>query len=324
MGIWHMGSHIDEFGDDSMTQDDKARYIRIAAVTAIMGNGILAVLKIAFGVISGSNALLGDGIDSVSDVLISAVTLVVVRIAARPADKDHPWGHTRAETVAVAVLSFVLFYAGAQLIISSIATLLSGAIQETPDLSGLVAALVSIVGKILLAFSQRHYGRRSGSAMLAANAKNMAGDALISVGVLVGLFLSSATGSGLPDTILAALVGAWVIKTAVGIFLSANLELMDGGAGTGKYQIVFDAVNSVEGAGKPHRTRIRRIGGYWDIDTDIEVDPHITVEEAHNIASQVERAIKAKVENVFDVMIHVEPRGNEDCEEGFGLSENDP
>ncbi|MDR2940698.1 MAG: hypothetical protein LBV08_10330, partial [Clostridiales bacterium] len=84
----------------------------------------------------------------------------------------------------------------------------------------------------------------------------------------------------------------------------------------------FDAVNAVEGADKPHRTRIRRIGGFWDIDTDIEVDPDITVEDAHKIACQVEDEIKARLENVYDVMIHVEPRGNTTIEEGYGLSEN--
>lgn len=297
----------------------KADYIRLAAGIALAGNAVLAVLKFIFGAASGSAALIGDGVDSSADVLIAVVTLVVVKIAAKPADKQHPWGHGRAETVAVAGLSFILFFAGAQLIYSSATSLISGAVPEVPSLSALVVTLISIAGKLLLACSQHVLGRRSGSAIILANAKNMAGDVVLSIGVLAGLLLSSWTGSGLADTIITCLVGGWVIKTALGIFRSANLELMDGSTGTEQYQTIFAAVNSVEGASNPHRTRIRRIGGFWDIDMDIEVDPAITVEQAHKIASQVELAIKSRLENVYDVMIHVEPQGSAG-DECFGLS----
>ena len=296
------------------------KYIRTAAMIALAGNAVLAALKLVFGMLSGSAALIGDGIDSSADVLISIVALAVVKIIAKPADKQHPWGHGRAETVAVAVLSFILFFAGAQLIFSSASNLISGVVPEPPSLSAMIVSLVSIAGKILLAYSQYTLGRRSGSAMIQANAKNMLGDVAISVGVLAGLGISNLTGSGLADMLIACAVGAWVIKTAVGIFLGANLELMDGSTDTQQYQMIFDAVNSVEGASNPHRTRIRRIGGFWDIDTDIEVDPNITVEQAHRIASQAETAIKERLEHVFDVMIHVEPQGSRTPEDGFGLS----
>ena len=296
------------------------KYARMAAFIALGGNAALAALKLAFGAMAGSAALVGDGIDSSADVLISIVALAVVKIIAKPADREHPWGHGRAETVAVAVLSFILFFAGAQLIVSSASNLLSGVVLEAPSLSALVVTLVSIAGKMLLAYSQHVLGRRSGSAMIQANAKNMLGDVAISGGVLVGLGISVLTGSGLADTIIACLVGAWVIKTAVGIFRGANLELMDGSADTAQYRAIFEAVHAVEGASNPHRARIRRIGGFWDIDMDIEVNPAITVEQAHRIATQVEAAIKDRLDRVYDVMIHVEPKGATGPEEGFGLS----
>ncbi|MDR2939283.1 MAG: cation diffusion facilitator family transporter, partial [Clostridiales bacterium] len=232
----------------NIVKDDKAKYIKAAAVIGLTGNSILAAIKIILGVISGSGALIGDGIDSSADVLISIITLAVVKIISRPADENHPWGHGRAETVAVAVLSFVLFFAGAQLIFRSFSALISGTQQGAPSTIALAAVLISVVGKILLAYSQYILGKRSGSAMIKANAKNMAGDVVISLGVLAGLIISNVTGSGIADTIIALLVGAWVIKTAVGIFLDANLELMDGTSGMEQYNIVFDAVKAVEGA----------------------------------------------------------------------------
>jgi cation diffusion facilitator family transporter len=299
----------------------KTKYIRIAALTALVGNGILAALKIFAGSLAGSSALIGDGIDSLADVLICAITLFVVRLISRPADKQHPWGHGRAETIATVFLSFVIFFVGAQLIFNSVSSLLFGAQRAIPSSFAVIITLVSIAGKVLLAWSQYVLGKRAGSSMIKANAKNMTGDVLISVGVLAGLVISSATGTGLADTVIALLIGVWVIKTAVSIFMEANHELMDGGEGGEEYRVIFDAVKAVSGADHPHRARMRHIAGFWDIDIDIEVNPDITVSEAHRIASRVEEEIKARLENVYDIMVHVEPHGDT-AQEGFGLSES--
>jgi len=300
----------------------KAKTIRTAAITALIGNTLLAILKIIAGLISGSSSLVADGIDSSADALISIIALVVVRIIAVPADKEHPWGHGRAETVATALVSFTLFFTGAQLIINSISAYFSGEVRAVPSFLAIVVTCISIAGKILLAWSQYLYGKRADSTIIKANAKNMAGDVVVSVGVLVGLVISTLTGSAFADTVLAMLIGAWIIKAAISIFLETNLELMDGNSGVEPYRIIVDAVNAVDGASNPHRARMRRIAGFWDIDLDIDVDPHCTVLQAHGIASQVEREIKLRLESVFDIMIHVEPYGNDEVET-YGLSEDD-
>jgi len=158
--------------------------------------------------------------------------------------------------------------------------------------------------------------------MITANAKNMAGDVLVSVSVLIGLIISFSTGTAHADEFIALLIGAWIIKTSINIFLETNLELMDGNAEFEPYRIIADAVRSVDGAYNPHRARIRRVAGFWDMDFDIDVDPKCTVSEAHVIATKVEKEIKKRLENVFDIMIHVEPHGD-DAAEVFGLSENE-
>jgi len=298
----------------------KARLIKTASLTALFGNLALSVTKIITGIFAGSLALIGAGIDSMVDVLIAIMTLVVSRIISRPADEDHPWGHGRAETVATALLSFMLFFAGAQLILSSGRDIIFGAEREVPGMAALVVTVISVAAKLLLAWSQYLFGKKADSLMLKANAKNMFADVFLSVGVLVGLALSMFFDVGVIDSWAAALVGLWIIKSAFGIFWEANTELMDGGANKAFYQLVFDAVNSVNEAGKPHRVRMRRIAGLWDIDIDIEVPVNKTITEAHRIAYKVEEAIKARVENVYDITVHVEPAGNFEFE-GYGLSE---
>jgi cation diffusion facilitator family transporter len=300
----------------------KAALIRLASITALLGNTFLASLKIGMGLKSGSMAVVGDGIDSSVDVLIAIMSLVVARVISRPADEDHPWGHGRAETIATAVLGGLLFFAGAQLILNSVTNLLSGTALRVPSPQALIATLVSIGGKALLAWSQYLFGKKANSPMLRANGKNMAGDVILSGGVLAGLGISLALDLESADAVMAILVGLWVIKSAVGILIEVNTELMDSAPDTESYQAVFEAVRSVEEAGNPHRTRMRRIAGLWDIDIDIEVKPSLTVMEAHWIAHRVETAIKEKVEGVYDIMVHIEPAGNLE-NEGYGLSETD-
>jgi cation diffusion facilitator family transporter len=303
--------------------ENRASLIRAASFAALFGNLALGVVKIAAGIRGNSLAVLGDGIDSSVDILIALMALLVSRVISRPADQDHPWGHGRAETVATALLAFFLFFAGAQLVLSSLANLILGKPRELPGKLAIIATLISVAGKLALALVQYYFGKKADSAMLRANAKNMTGDVLLSLGVLAGLGFSIETGIASIDSATAILVGVWVIRSAVSIFAEANLELMDGSAETESYLAVFDAVHSVEGAGNPHRTRMRRIAGLWDIDIDIEVDPNLTVSKAHRIATQVETAIKERVEGIYDIMVHVEPSGDHRSgnAEGFGLDE---
>ncbi|MDR3114768.1 MAG: cation diffusion facilitator family transporter [Treponema sp.] len=302
--------------------------IKTASLIAVLGNSILAAAKIGFGLQTRSLAVLGDGIDSSVDVFIALMSFVVAGVIARPADPEHPWGHGRAETVATALLSFTLFFAGAQLILNSGKTLFSsihGIKAEVPGPAAMGVSLFSVIGKSFLAWSQQWFGKKANSSMLRANGKNMAADVVLSLGVLGGLGLSRLLGIGCIDSLTAILVGFWILTSALAIFIEANLELMDGGSGKESYQAVFEAVHSVQGAGNPHRTRMRRIAGHWDIDIDIEVDPKLTVREAHRIASQVETAIKERVEQVYDIVVHVEPIGDskKDTLEGYGLREQE-
>ena len=299
----------------------KARLIKTASFTALAGNTLLAAIKIGTGIYADSLAVLGDGIDSSVDVLIAVMSLVVARIISRPADQDHPWGHGRAETVATSLLACFLFFAGAQLILNSGRDIIFGERREVPSAPALAGTIISIGGKALLAWTQYLFGKKAGSSMLRANAKNMTGDVILSAGVLAGLGLSMLFNIGLIDSAAAILVGLWVIKSAAGIFTEANTELMDGGSDREFYQAVFTAVRSVEGAGNPHRVRMRRIAGLWDIDIDIEVARDITVSAAHGIATKVEQAIKERVEGVYDIMVHIEPAGYSHQREGYGLNE---
>lgn len=302
--------------------ENRTTIIQKASWIAFGGNLILAFSKIFIGILSNSLAVLSDGIDSATDVLIAAMTLIAAKITSKPGDREHPYGHSRIETVATAIISFILFFAGAQILFKAIGGILSGVPEKLPSTMAIWVTIASIGGKLALSWSQFHFGRKSGSPMLIANAKNMRGDVVTSAAVLVGLGLSYLTGLAVMDEILGALVALWILKNAVEIFMEANTELMDGTNSREPYREIFAAIAKVPSVDNPHRVRLRRVGSMLIIDLDIEVDPAMTVYESHKIALKVEKAIKESLPDVYDVIVHIEPLGNIE-DEKFGLTARD-
>jgi cation diffusion facilitator family transporter len=300
--------------------ENRSALLKRASIIALAGNALLAAAKLVVGTVSGSLAVVGDGIDSSTDVVIAVVALFISHIVDKPGDREHPYGHARAETMATTILAFIVFFAGAQLFLRTATSLVSGEAAEMPSRLALYVTAISIAGKLLLSWSQFHYGKLADSSMLVANGKNMRGDVVISASVLLGLVFTFVFGLPLLDRVTALLVSIWIVKVAIGIFREANTELMEGSADHAPYQAVFEAVASVHGAGNPHRTRIRHLGSLLVADLDIEVKPSLSVAAAHEIAVRVEAAIKERLPEIYDVIVHVEPAGNEEEGERYGLT----
>lgn len=308
-----------------MTQEDRVleergRRIVVASWIGIIGNGVLAVLKTVVGFVSGSAAVLGDGIDSGLDVLTSGITLIAARITSKPPDIDHPYGHSRVEAIATKSVSFIIFFAGAQLALGTIRHLIDGTPRELPSELAIWVTVASIIGKTALAVHKRLVGQQENSSMLIADANNMRADIIISLGVLAGLAATFLFSLPIVDTIVALLISIWIMFVAFRIFLETNTELMEGYKDRDTYKEIFKAVDGVPGAEHPHRTRVRTVGSMQIVDLDIEVDGRLTVTDAHEIAQQTEQAIKKALGNVYDVLVHVEPLGNVENRERYGVS----
>lgn len=306
-----------------MTIEERTKAIKTASWIAIGGNAILALLKIFTGIFANSLSVIADGIDSSGDVLISSITLYIASLINRPPSLKFPYGYAKAETNATNALSFIIFFAGAQLGITSIKRLLSGEIPPMPGKIAIIILCISITGKFLLAWQQLRVGKKINSHMLIANSKNMQGDVIISSAVLVGLIFTHVLKFPILDPVVALLVSIWVIWIAIKIFIETNVDLMDGNVSKDVYEQVFHITESVKGVINPHRMRIRKIGPQKMINIDIEVDGSLTLQEAHRIAHEVETNIKETVDDVFDVAIHMEPYGEHLDEKELGISKNE-
>lgn len=306
-----------------MDIDKRVKAIKIASYIGIGGNLVLALMKLFTGFFANSLAVLADGVDSTSDVFTSVITLYIATLIAKPPNIKFPYGYAKAETNATNALSFILFFAGAQLAITSTRKLLSGEITEMPGKIAIIIMSISVIGKLLLAWQQYIVGKKVNSSMLIANAKNMQGDVLISVSVLSGLIFSFIFKMPVLDPIAALLVSIWIIRVSVKIFLEVNVELMDGNVDKEVYQHIFKVIESVNEVKNPHRMRIRKVGPKMMVNIDIELDGKLSLGEAHRIAHEVEHKIKNSRDDIFDVAIHAEPLGDHIDEKGIGISQKE-
>lgn len=289
---------------------------------SVIGNAILSIMKIIVGVFAGSMSVLSDGIDSASDVITSVVILLTSRIVSRPPNSKYVYGREKAENVASTILSFVIFVMGCQIFINAVEKILFNRSEDLPSMLAIWVTIVSIIGKLLLSWYQFHQGKRVNSSMLKANAINMRNDVIISGGVLIGLACTFLLNLPILDPILAALIGLYVVYSAIGIFRDANVVLMDGISDTSVYDRIITAVENVPGAYNPHRIRSSQVGNMYNVVLDIEAEPNLSLQEAHEIAQNVEESIKQSIENVYDIVVHVEPKGDKHCEEKYGISKN--
>ncbi len=304
-----------------MTQ--KQNNIIVASWVAIAGNALLAVLKLVVGFISGSFAVIADGIDSATDIVSSTITLVAARIVLRPPNIKFPYGYVKADTVATKILSMIIFIAGAQLAITTIQRFIHSEESVIPSMIAVYVTIFSMLGKIALSLYLRDVGKKHNSNMMITMGKHMKSDMLISSVVLIGLIITLTLKIPIIDKIIALLISLFIMYEAVRIFMKSNVELMDGLDDPKLYEKLFDAIKLVDGAYNPHRTRARKIGSHYMINLDIEVEPQLSVLEAHDIAKNVENSIKENIEHVYDVMVHVEPKGNLEKDEKYGISEKD-
>ncbi len=301
---------------------ERNRIIQTASYISVFGNALLAAAKIAVGAVSGSMSVLGDGLDSLIDVFISLITLVVTMVITHPPDREHPYGHYRAETIATAVLAFIIFFIGAQLSISTADKLISGEPIVMPDIISVYVIVFSIAGKIALAWSQVCLGRKAESDMIIANSKNMLNDIIMSAGVLAGLAFVFFLGMPVFDRILAIIIGIWILYSAVRIFMGTVTEMMDGIPDMDLYNRIFDEVKKMDSLFNPHRVRIRKLGYQYMVDMDIEVAGDTRVDEAHEMVEILEKNIRNVIPNIHDIVIHIEPIGNVEKHERWGLNEN--
>ena len=267
----------------------------------------LATLKIVVGLHANSTAVVSDGLESVGDVLTSGLVMFGLRIAAKPPDAQHPYGHGRLETLSALVVGMILIASGSLIAFRSLQRAWES--QHTPAAYAVWPLIASIAIKSAMSLTKWRLGRRIQSASLTADAWHDTVDVLSGTVALiaVGITLLDPTRFGAADHLGGTAVGLIVIFVGARVVRDTTLQLMDTMPEPEAMQRIRTVGLSVPGALGIEKCYARKTGLQWHVDLHLDVDPAMSVYESHQIATQVRARIREKLDWVADVLVHVEP-----------------
>lgn len=300
--------------DDSAKRTDTSHLqsqARTAAWVSLVANIFLMVGKGAVGLLAGSRALVADAVHSAADLAGSVAVMIGLRVARKPPDEDHPYGHGKAELISSAVVSVFLIVAALRVGSSGVTSLWQP--PNRPEWSAAVAAAIAIVVKELLYRYNMRIGRRLRSRSLMASAEDHRSDVLSSAAALVGICVSLA-GSHWQihwmrygDSLASAVVAVLVLKVGIELAAEAVQTLMDRAVPDAQLAEFRQAVEKMDGVKRVDELRARDHGQYIILDVKISVDAWITVAAGHGIAAMVKEEMMNQFPNVQDVLVHVNP-----------------
>jgi cation diffusion facilitator family transporter len=266
----------------------------------------LILLKVITGWISGSISVFAQAADSFLDLFAGLVTFFAVRIATKPADEEHPFGHGKVEDMAGVVQGILIFIAAGLIIYSSVGRIINKTPIELAE-AGMVAMVVSMVASILLSRHLLKVSRATGSVVLEANARNITGDIYSTAAVLVGLIVVRITGLNILDPIIAIGIAIYIAKIAYDAISKPLLGLVDASLPRSEQAVIKSCLaeqgNQIVGF---HELRTRRSGNQRYIDLHLVMAKGISLERAHQVCDLLEVDIRLKLPRT-NVTIHVEP-----------------
>lgn len=299
--------HADNAGEHQARRALSYKEATQAALLGLVVNLLLGIVKLVAGLIGQSFALLSDAVNSLGDVFTSVVVLFALRVAQRPPDVEHPYGHTRAEGIAASNIAVLMILSALGIGWEALQRL--NVQHDLPPLWTLWIAAANVVIKESLYHYKIRVARRSGSGVIVANAWDHRSDALCSLAVLIGLAVVRWGGPQYiwADEVAALFVVAAIIWSGIELFGRSASELMDLQANDDLVQQVRAAAATVPGILGVEKLRIRKSGLEYFADIHIEVDPRLTVAEGHRLGHAVKDQLLAGFPMLHDVLVHLEP-----------------
>ena len=287
----------------------KAAAQRISIIGAIV-NAVMSLLKIVGGVLTGSAALVADGLHSLSDMATDLMVVFLVGVSHKKPDDEHPWGHGRFETVGTVLLAIILLLVAGFMTWDSLELLFSGEIPAPPAWPALLIAAASILANEVLFFYTLKVGKENQSNLIIANAWHHRTDSLSSVVVLVALG-GAILGIWWLDALAAVLVALLIAKIGVDLLLKSLAELVDTGLPADRVEALEKTARSVEGVINVHHVRTRLMGGQSLLEMHLQVASHTTASEGHYIGDNVCNALKEEFDDISYIIYHIDTYDDE-------------
>jgi cation diffusion facilitator family transporter len=304
----------------SAPADGGSRYQAGRRVTLIAAgiNLFLAVIKFAGGVFAHSQALIADAIDSTSDLFSDMAVLYGARQSSRAPDPKHPYGHGRVETLVSVFLGAVLLATAAGISLRAAQRLLNPSDIVPPAPAALAVAAIAIALKEWIYRYTLRVGRETRSRMLEANAWHQRTDSISSLVVLLGV---GGSLLGMPYLDPVAAIGVSVLIARVGweLLWQSVSELTDASLSRERVAAIRKAIRGIDGVHDLHLLRTRQAGPHALVDVHVQVNPHISVSEGHRIAEHIRERLIQDLDEVSDVLVHIDTEDDQNFERGRTL-----
>lgn len=293
--------------------EDREKKIYKVTLVGAFCNVILLIFKFLAGVLGNSAAMIADAVHSLSDFITDVVVVVFVKISNRPHDKEHPFGYGKYETLATLIIALFLFGVGGKILIEGalkIWDFCQGVPLERPGYIAVVAAFISVIMKEGLYRYTIKVSKSVNSKVVEANAWHHRSDALSSIGVFVGIGAAALLGDGwnLLDPIAALVVSLFIIKSAIELAIPCIDELMERSLPVEQKNQILFIISTYPDVSEPHNLRTRKIGNYSAVDLHVRMNGDVTLREAHEVATSIEKDIKGYLGEWSVVNIHMEPK----------------
>ncbi|OQP20734.1 MULTISPECIES: cation diffusion facilitator family transporter [Geobacillus] len=283
---------------------DRKQGAEAGALLSIFVYLLLSAGKLLAGGVFGSDAVEADGWNNLSDIIASSAVYIGMKIAKKPRDCNHPYGHSRAENISSLLAAFLMMSIGIDVITSGVRSLFGKEKVAAPDVLAAVVALASAAVMIGVYAINRRLARRTNSMALAAVAKDNLSDALVSIGAAIGI-AGARLGWPWLDPLAALVIGAMIGRTAWEVFMETAHTLTDG-FDEQQLAVYKDEIAAVSGVRDVADIKARMLGNDIVLEVTIRVDSHLTVAKSHEIADEVERLMRNR-HNIRATHVHVEP-----------------
>jgi cation diffusion facilitator family transporter len=297
------------------------RYVQTKRITLIGAwcNTFLGFIKIIVGYLGYSQALIADGIHSLSDLVTDFLVLFAAKFGSKQPDLDHPYGHGRIETVATVLVAIILILVGLGIVYEAFVHLLEkNPNPPLPKISVIVIAILGILVKEYLFHYTLKVANKIESNLLRASAWHHRSDVLSSFIVLVGI-VGARLGWHFLDALAAMVMAVLILKMGAEMIWSSLRELVDTGVDLETLDKIRKQIVSVPGVKSLHQLRTRSIAGAIFVDIHILVDPKISVSEGHFISDQVHLNLDKSFNKIADVIVHIDPEDDEKMRPSLNL-----
>lgn len=283
---------------------DRYRLTKKIAVLGILANMFLLIIKLIIGFMSRSQAMIADGFNSAGDVFASFMTYTGNKIASKPEDKTHPFGHGKAEYIFSMIVSFSLLLVAYKIFMNSLDSIINKSELVFSWLLIVVAA-VTIIIKLILYVYTRSAGIKHNSLLILANAEDHRNDVFVTTSTLIGIFLSR-RGITWFDGIVGLGISLWIAYTGLKIFRSSYRVLMDTNFDEEFKLEIAETIKAVDGVDHIDDISAKPVGVGYIVIIKVSVSGSISVNEGHGIAARIKANVK-KCKNIKDVIVHVNP-----------------